>query len=150
VRLGPYRHRAVVPQLVADNQLLDVEAGRDATPACAWLAYRPHARRTYIQWVTLDLASSYWSVADTMLPDATQVAHPFHVVRAANEWLDDTRRPVQKQVLAHRGRKTAPFYRTRRLLVMADEHLNDRPREASWAAGRRRPTPPSPPPRAGT
>ena len=54
----------------------------------------------------MDLAGSYRSVADTMLPDATQVADPFHVVRAANERLDDTRRRVQQEVLGHRGRKT--------------------------------------------
>ena len=95
VRLGPYRHRIWSTQLVGDNQLLDVVQGRDAAPACDWLAQRPQAWRDAIEWVTLDLAGSYRSVADTMLPGATQVADPFHVVRAANERLDDTRRRVQ-------------------------------------------------------
>jgi hypothetical protein len=58
-------------------------AGR-AAGACAWLESRPEAWRTGIQWGALDLAGSYRSVADTMLPDATQVAGPFHVVRVAN------------------------------------------------------------------
>ena len=124
-RVGPYRHRLWSTQLVGDNQLLDVVAGRDAAPACAWLAGRPDAWRQNIEWVTLDLAGSYRSVADTMLPHATQVADPFHVVRAANERLDDTRRRVQQQVLGHRGRKADPLFRTRRLLVMADERLGD-------------------------
>jgi transposase len=54
---------------------------------------------------------SYRSVADTMLPDAQQVADPFHVVRAANERLDEVRRRVQQQqVVGHRGRKADPLY----------------------------------------
>ena len=129
VRLGPYRHRLWSTQLVGDGQLLDVVAGRDAASACAWLAQRPDDWLEGIEWVTLDLAGSYRAVADTMLPHATQVADPFHVIRAANERLDDTRRRVQQQVLGHRGRKTDPLYRTRRLLVMADERLDDHARD---------------------
>jgi transposase len=129
VRLGPYRHRLWSTQLVGDGQLLDVVQGRDAAAACDWLARQPQQWRDAIEWVTLDLAGSYRSVADTMLPDADQVADPFHVVRAANQRLDDTRRRVQQQVLGHRGRKPDPLYRTRRLLVMADERLNDQARE---------------------
>jgi hypothetical protein len=40
----------------------------------------------------------------TMLPDATQVADPFHVVRLANSKLDECRRRVQNDTLGHRGR----------------------------------------------
>lgn len=60
-----------------------------------------------------------------MLPDAVQVADPFHVVRVANERLDEVRRRVQNETLGHRGRKSGPLYRTRRLLVMADERLTE-------------------------
>ncbi len=60
-----------------------------------------------------------------MLPDAVQVADPFHVVRVANERLDEVRRRVQNETLGHRGRKSDPLYRTRRLLVMADERLTE-------------------------
>jgi transposase len=125
VRTGPYRQRLWSTQLVGDGQLLDVVAGRDAAPACSWLAQRPADWREAIEWVTLDLSGSYRSVADTMLPHATQVADPFHVVRVANERLDEVRRRVQNETLGHRGRKSDPLYRTRRLLVMADERLTD-------------------------
>ena len=47
----------------------------------------------------------------------------------ANDRLDDTRRRVQQEVLGHRGRKHDPLYRTRRLLVMADERLTDHARQ---------------------
>ena len=59
-----------------------------------------------------------------MLPDATQVADPFHVVRLANQALDECRRRVQNETLGHRGRKTDPLYRCRRRLVMAGERLS--------------------------
>jgi transposase len=76
-----------------------------------------------------------------MPPDATQVADPFHVLRAANERLDDTRRRVQQRMLGHRGRKRDPLYRTRRLLVMADERLADHARASDdRATDRRRPS----------
>jgi len=129
VRIGRYRERRWSTQLVGDGQLLDVVAGRDAAPACEWLAKRPQRWRDAIRWVTLDLSGSYRLVADTMLPDATQVADPFHVVKLANQRLDEVRRRVQNDTLGHRGRKADPLYRTRRLLVMADERLTDQARE---------------------
>jgi transposase len=50
--------------------------GRDAAAACDWLARQPQQWRDAIARVTLDLAGSYRSVADTMLPDADQVPTP--------------------------------------------------------------------------
>jgi transposase len=60
-----------------------------------------------------------------MLPDAVQVADPFHVIRLANTALDECRRRVQNETLGHRGRKDDPLYRARRRLVMARERLSD-------------------------
>ena len=60
-----------------------------------------------------------------MLPDATQVADPFHLVKLANTKVDEVRRRVQNETLGHRGRKTDPLYRCRRLLTKADERLDD-------------------------
>ncbi len=60
-----------------------------------------------------------------MLPDATQVADPFHLVKLANQRLDEVRRRVQNDTLGHRGRKDDPLYRCRRLLTKADERLTD-------------------------
>jgi len=81
--------------------------------------------RTTIEWATPDLSASYRAVFDTMLPDAVQVADPFHVVRLANTALDECRRRVQNETVGHRGRKADPLYRPRRRLVMARERLSD-------------------------
>ncbi len=53
---------------------------------CRWLADQPTSWLAGIEWVTLDL-SAYRVVFDTMLPQAVQVADPFHVVRVANHAL---------------------------------------------------------------
>ncbi|MDF1595103.1 MAG: transposase [Acidimicrobiia bacterium] len=45
-------------------------------------------------------------------------------VRLANQAIDDVRRRVQQQTLGHRGRKSDPLYRARRVLLTADERLS--------------------------
>ena len=65
------------------------------------------------------------SVFDTMLPDARQVADPFHVVRVANQAFDECRRRVQNDTLGHRGRRHDPLYRARRRLTIAANGLSD-------------------------
>jgi transposase len=59
--------------------------GRDSDRPCRWFAARPDAWRAGIAWATLDLSASYRTVFDTMLPQAVQVADPFHVVRVRHE-----------------------------------------------------------------
>jgi len=53
------------------------------------------------------------------------VTRAFHVVKLANSKLDDVRRRVQNDVDGHRGRTDDPLYKARKLLVMADERLDD-------------------------
>jgi transposase len=126
-RHGRFREQLWSTQIVdvGRGQLLDVVAGRDVAGPCAWLAARPQVWRATVRWASLDLSNSYRSVFDTMLPDAVQVADPFHVVKLANTALDECRRRVQNETLGHRGRRTDPLYRARRRLVMAKERLSD-------------------------
>jgi transposase len=60
------------------------------------------------------------------LPEAGQVADPFHLVKHANSKLDECRRRVQNETLGHRGRRDDPLYRSRRLLTKGHERLDDR------------------------
>jgi transposase len=86
-RVGRFRTQSWSTQIVdvRRGQLLDVVPGRTAQESCRWLAARSDAWRDRIEWATLDLSASYRSVFDTMLPDATQVADPFHVVKVRHE-----------------------------------------------------------------
>lgn len=129
-RLGRWRTQAWSTQLVdvRRGQLLDVIPGRNAAGPCAWLAGQGDEWCERIEFGTLDLSGPYRKVFDTMLPDATQVADPFHLVKLANQKLDECRRRVQNETLGHRGHKHDPLYRSRRLLTKADERLDDRGR----------------------
>lgn len=126
-RLGKFRHRVWSTQIVdvARGQLLDAVPGRDTATGCAWFAEQPTAWCQSIQWATLDLSGPYRAVFDTMLPHATQIADPFRVVKLANFVLDETRRRVQNDTLGHRGRKTDPLFRIRKLMTIAHERLDD-------------------------
>jgi transposase len=66
-----------------------------------WLAERGPDWCGQIRYATLDLSGPYRKVFDTMLPDAVQVADPFHLVKVRREApcvrgrvRDPTRRPV--------------------------------------------------------
>jgi transposase len=126
-RLGRYRLQAWATSIVdvRHGQLLDVVPGRDHIGPARWLERRGEQWCAQIRLATLDLSGPYRAVFDTMLPHATQVADPFHLVRLANTALDECRRRVQNDTLGHRGRKHDPLYRARRLLVRADERLDD-------------------------
>lgn len=124
-REGPFRRQRWSTQIVdvGAGQLLDIVPGRDAAGPCRWFADKSDAWRAGIGWATLDLSASYRTVFDTMLPDAVQVADPFHVVRVANTALDECRRRVQNDTVGHRGRADDPLYRARHLLTIAAERL---------------------------
>jgi transposase len=129
-RVGVWRRQLWSTSIVdvAQGVLLDVVPGRGGTEPTAWLAAQGNGWLSQVEWATLDLSSPYRAVFDTTLPDATQIADPFHLVKLANSKLDECRRRVQNETLGHRGRKTDPLYRIRRLLTKADERLDDRGR----------------------
>lgn len=130
VRHGPWRTQAWSTSIVDVDrgQLLDVIGGRSAAGACEWMAARDRAWLDAIRFAVLDLSGPWRLAFDTMLPDATQIADPFHLVKLANQRVDECRRRVQNETLGHRGRKDDPLYRCRRLLTKADERLDDRGR----------------------
>jgi transposase len=105
-------------------QLLDVVAGRSAAGPSGWIAAQSAAWRAAICWGVLDLSGPYRKTFNDVLPDAGQVADPFHLIKLANSKLDECRRRVQNDTLGHRGRKTDPLYRARRLLTKAHERLD--------------------------
>ena len=125
-REGRWREQRWSTQLVdaRTGQLLEVVEGRTAAAPAVWLAEQPDEWRAGIRWAVMDLSGPYRATFDTMLPDAVQVADPFHVIKHANAKLDETRRRVQNETLGHRGRKDDPLYRCRRLLLKAAERLD--------------------------
>ena len=131
VREGPYRRQHFSTQIVdvASGQLLDVVPGRDSHAPTSWLMKRTCDWRFHVDYATLDLSGPYRKVFTEALPWATQIADPFHVVKLANQKLDECRRRVQQELFGHRGHKLDPLYRARRLLTMAAERLDEKSHE---------------------
>ena len=111
---------------VAEGQLLDIVPGRDAEGPTRWLVAQPQAWRQSIDCGVLDLSGAYRRTFDVALPHASQVADPFHVIRLANNSIDEVRGRTQNDTSGHRGRKDDPLYRARRLPVSAHERLTER------------------------
>ena len=130
-KLGERRRRHFVTAIVdvEAGQLLDLVPDRRAEAPIAWLRDRGETWLAGVTSGTLDLSATYKSVFDTVLPGAELVADPFHVVRHANDQVDLARRRVQNEIFGHRGRKSDPLYRARRLLTMAAERLDENGRE---------------------
>ena len=126
-RRGRFRAKSWSTSIVdvGRGQLLDIVRGRTAKAPTRWLLGRPACWLEQIRWAVLDLSGPYRAAFDTAVPDAAQVADPFHVVRLGNDALDEVRRRVQNQTLGHRGRKHDPLYRARKLLVSASENVTD-------------------------
>ena len=111
---------------VGGHQLIDIVAGRTANSAEAWFRSQPAEWLDGIRWAVLDMSGPYRKAYDRVLPHALQVADPFHVIRLANQRLDEVRTRVQNETLGHRGRKADPLYRIRRLLTAAHERISER------------------------
>ena len=126
-RGGRFAQRAWSTSIVdvARGQLLDMVPGRTADGPARWLLRRPESWLEQIRWAVLDLSGPHRAAYDTAVPDAAQVADPFHVVRLANTALDEVRRRVQNQTLGHRGHAHDPLHRARKLLVSASENITD-------------------------
>ena len=127
-RQGRWRTRQWCTSVVdvRGRQLLDIVPGRTADSAAGWFLAQSPEWRAGIRWAVLDLSGPYRAAYNKVLPDARQVADPFHVIRLGNQRLDEVRRRVQNETLGHRGRRGDPLYRIRRLLVAAHERISDR------------------------
>lgn len=140
LRANASRHTVFVTGFVdiIAGRLLDIVAGRSAKVVDAWLAARPEAWLAGVHTVAIDPHRGYANGVAERLAHAVVVVDPFHAVRLANVAIDDVRRRVQNDTLAHRGRKGDPLYGIRRLLVRANERLSDHARarmEAGLALG---------------
>ena len=97
--------------------------------------------REKIRWALLDLSGAYRAAYQRALPQAVQIADPFHVVRLANLCLDRVRRRVQEETLRHRGRKHDDLYRIRKPAHPRPRTTRPPAANKNWAASSKRETP---------
>jgi transposase len=96
-------------------RLLDLVPGRSAAALTSCRA-QTAAFRDQVDIVAMDGFGGYKTAASEVLPEATAVMDPFHVVALAGAKLDLCRQRVQQQTCGHRGRAGDPLYRARRTL----------------------------------
>lgn len=127
VRRGRFRRKQWATSIVDvdTGQLIDLVPARTAVKVENWFKAQPTEWCRQIRYGVLDLSGPYRKVFNSSVLDhVVQIADPFHVVRNANQRLDECRRRVQNQTLGHRGHKGDPLYGIRRLLTMAIERLD--------------------------
>ncbi len=112
---------------VGRAQFLDVVPGRSGKEPTAWLQTQGHEWLVHVRYATLDLSGPYRAVFNAVLPGATLVADPFHVVKLANATLDECRRCVQNELLAPPGAKRRPA-----LSGAASAHQGEGVTERGW------------------
>jgi transposase len=107
-------------------RLLDLVPGRSAAALKTWLADQTPAFRDHVEIVAMDGFGGYKTAATEVLPEATTVMDPFHVVALAGTKLDLCRQRIQQSTCGHRGRTGDPLYRVRRTLRTRYPLLNSR------------------------
>jgi len=107
-------------------RLLDLVPGRSAAALKTWLSAQAAAFRDQVEVVAMDGFGGYKTAATEVLPEATPVMDPFHVVALAGTKLDLCRQRIQQQTCGHRGRAGDPLYRVRRTLRTRLPLLNSR------------------------
>ena len=123
----PTRRTVFTTQIVDldRGRLLDVIEGRTRHVLSRWLTDRGDDWCTQIRLATLDPSAGYRAALDQHLPQATLVVDHFHTIRLANRAIDECRRRVQNHTLGHRGHKSDPLYRARRVLLTGYERLTE-------------------------
>jgi transposase len=111
---------------VARRTVVDVIEGRQGPELAAWLVGQPERWCRGVTVTVTDLHEPFRAALAAQLPNATAVADAFHVVAVGTRVVDRTRRRIQQESLGHRGHKGDPLYRSRKLLTMAAERLDDR------------------------
>ena len=117
-------------------RLLDIRPGRSAQVLRGWLQERDPGFRKQVQVVTMDGFAGYATAVDEVLPQATKVMDPFHVVHLAAEKLTRCRQRLQRETQGRRGRKDDPLYKHRRTLLTRRNYLTERQKqrlEMLWA-----------------
>ncbi|WTJ80166.1 transposase [Streptomyces sp. NBC_01538] len=124
-------HTGFVDALGAGGLLGQVE-GRTVADVLAWLAATPPAWRRSIDYVAIDMSTTYRAAVPPGLPHATVVVDHFHVVQLANKMLSMVRRRTTAEMRGWRGRAPEPEWKARRRLLRNREDLTDEQFATMW------------------
>lgn len=108
--------------------------GRSAKPVADWLGARTPQWRCQITHVAIDMSMTYAKAARDALPHAELIVDRFHLVKRANQTVEEVRRRTTWDSRGRRGRKADPEWLNRRRLLRAAERLTDTQRDRLVAA----------------
>ena len=93
---GPYRRLVFSTSIIEvhSGQLLEVVPGRSGQAPPRWLLARGEEWLSQVRYATLSLSGPYRRLFTKTVPQTTQVADPFHLIKLANLKLDECRRRV--------------------------------------------------------
>ena len=100
--------------------------GRSKKVFKTWLEGQTAQSRDGVEVVAMDGFSGFKTATAEVLPEATAVMDPFHVVALASAKIDQCRQRVQQATLGHRGRSGDPLYGVQRVLHTGANQLTDK------------------------
>jgi transposase len=126
IHLGPKGKFLTIVLDLESGRILHVAKGRGGA-ALQKFFRRLRLARVKIQAVACDMSAAYWSAILRWLPKAKVVFDHFHIIKLANEKIDDLRRALQREagILERRYIKG-----TRYLLMMGAENVPEGKRAA--------------------
>ena len=115
-----HRYLTIVADHDRQGAVVWAGEGKDHTTLERFYDELGEERTARLQAVSLDMGGAYKLATDTKAPHATQCVDPFHLVKAANDALDQTRRWVWN---LHRtlGSPRAPWWKHTRWALLKDE-----------------------------
>ena len=114
--------------VIRPARLLDVVPGRSADALRTWLNNHSERFGDQVKIISMDGSQGYATPAGEVIPNATQVMDPFHVVRLAGDKLTKCRTRLQLETTGRRGRSKDPLYRNRKTLLTTEGLLTDKQR----------------------
>jgi len=112
-----------------DQGLLAQVNGRDVSTVVDWIQAQTPEFRAGITHVAIDMSATYAKAVRRALPHARIVVDHFHVVKLANQMIDDVRRRTTQALRGRRGRSCDPEWTSRRRLLRSAERLTDQQRQ---------------------
>lgn len=120
-----HRYLTVVADHDREGAVVWVGEGKDHSVLEAFYDELGQDRVARLECISLDMGGAYKLATDNKAPHVTQCVDPFHLVKLANDALDQTRREVWNQFRALEHPKAGWWKHTRWALLKEEVNLTD-------------------------
>ena len=117
----------VVMNSLTKRKCLNILPSRSPDKLYNAIVEYPLEERMKVKYVSIDLSTAFYKMAQACFPNAQIVADHFHAVRMANDALDTVRKEVQSKL----GKENRKFFKhSRKLLLKRENTLTEEERQA--------------------